>query len=187
MLLTQTTIKETTKMTRKTSKTPLDIVREMEAKLAKARARADRVEADSNPILSPMLDLQTALDKEIAGYSRLFTGNQSYANRKLAFELRLQEIELSEELAEITFALLKNKRRDLKVELDILLDNKTASVESVQRAIDSLQVMKTPKHIQLEGDVRDAIRERKAFTEQRAVKPSNLSDELFDALSPDNS
>lgn len=159
-------------MARNTTKTPSEIVAEMELKLAAAKAREARELASENPILALVYKDRDSYSKDIAALSRQMNGPQSFANRREGFQLRLAEIDAGERLAKAQDANYRLMRSNLDAIAEVLAvdiaKGKEITQDDYNAALAILPGITDTSELQNAYNIAHGL--RKHFTEQRAKK-----------------
>ncbi len=158
----------------RTTKTPAEMVAELENKLATAKAKEARETAENDPILSRLTSYRDSVQKNYTIAGCELTGPQSFDNRRKGFNLRLDEINAGQRLAEAKKAQFAAQRSYLDSRIAefaaMIAAGKPVDAAMVQEVLDNL-----PADSSIPGMV-DAFEvahnARKAFTKARS-KDSN--------------
>ncbi len=126
-------------MGRNTTKTPAQLVSELQNRIAGIQAREAKQLASDNPFVAQLVDTLDSYRKDIAAISRQTNGPQSFANRRQGFELRLVEINAGEELAKAQDADYRAASDYLKAQIQTFSDRvkngETLTNEDVQTVL----------------------------------------------------
>lgn len=134
-------------MARNTTKTPAQIVQELQNRIAGVQAREAKALASQNPQVASLYATLDSYRKDIATISRQTTGPQSFANRRRGFELRLVEIAAGEALATAQDAHYRSVTEYLKAQIQNfsqrVANGDMPSNEDVQTVLSNLPVADT--------------------------------------------
>ena len=160
----------------RSTKTPAEMVLELETKLAAAKAKEAATVAAGNPELAGLVQFRDSIKADLLIVGRELNGPQSYDNRRKGFELRLTEIDTGKAYATAQQSVYIARRNYLDTQIGILCEA-IASGKEMDVAGEVRNVLRTLP----EGPVNfDALRiaaetaynARKAFTSERSSKGS---------------
>lgn len=170
-------------MTSRTRRSPEQIIADLNAKLAKAQAKAAISQSKSDPRLASIVEQIEKLDKAEANVRKgLTTGPQSFESRRRSHELWLLEINAAENLAKVQLDAIQAQKAHFKAAMALvgqaIADNQGADTiaDLVSDAMTSY-----PKDSDL-GTYQvaffNAQNARKAFTQSKAAGSSEPTVEV---------
>ena len=167
----------------RTTKTPAEMVLELETKLAAARAKEAQQVAKGNPELDKLVQFRDSIKADLLIVGRELNGPQSYDNRRKGFELRLTEIDTGKAYATAQQATYIAQRNYLDTQIGILCEA-IASGKEMDVASEVQNVLATlpegPSNIsELQTAAETAYNARKAFTASRSAKGSTESEMIL--------
>lgn len=174
-------------MTSRTRRSPEQIIADLNAKLAKAQAKAAISQSKADSRLVPIVEQIEALDKAEANVRKgLTTGPQSFESRRKSHELWLLEITAAENLAKVQLGAIQEQKAHFKAALS-LLGQAIADQQDAATIADlvSTSMNSIPKCANL-GTYQEAFSNaqnaRKAFTQAKATnKPESAVETIAEA------
>lgn len=104
--------------TKRTRRTEAEIIAEAEAKIAKAKSRAARKEAMSNPEMAPLIEQLDDLKTDIVNAKRILgTGAQSAEARRQKHLTWIERIDAEENEAHATLSAAETRKAEIEVEI----------------------------------------------------------------------
>ena len=164
----------------RTTKTPAEMVLELETKLAAAKAKEAQQVAKGNPELDKLAQFRDSIKADLLIVGRELNGPQSYDNRRKGFELRLAEIDTGKAYATAQQATYIAQRNYLDTQIGILCEAIASGKEmdvagEVRNALANLP--EGPVNLDaLRVAAETAYNARKAFTASRSAKGSTESE-----------
>lgn len=174
-------------MTSRTRRSPEQIIADLNAKLAKAQAKAAISQSKADSRLAPIVEQIEALDKAEANVRKgLTTGPQSFESRRKSHELWLLEITAAENLAKVQLEAIQAQKAHFKKELAVISQEIAANTDAdIVADLVSNAMVSYPKDSDL-GTYQvaffNAQNARKAFTQAKATnKPEPAVETIAEA------
>lgn len=162
-------------MARPTTKTPAQILAELEAKTQAARIRLAQEGAKANPIMAKMVATRDAIAKDINALSRKLKGPQSFNMRKLGIALRSAWIEAEEAQTIAQDTLLRQRKDFVDASMAVLAD-RIAKGETVTDSDVTNILASMPNNPEIVGLILATETASQAFREFTAEKNANQKD-----------
>lgn len=119
-------------MARPTTKTPAELLAELDKRRDAILAQAAKAKVSQNPLLARLQNTRDTVAKDINALSRKMTGPNSFANRKLSIALRSAWIEAEEKQTIAQDALFRLQKDYLDSEMVRLGKLETVSEEDIE-------------------------------------------------------
>jgi len=112
---------------KRTRRTEAEIIAEAEAKIAKAKARAARKEAMSNPEMQPLVAQLDDLKTDIVNAKRVLgSGAQSAESRRQKHLTWIERIDAEEAEAQITLVEAEARKEDIEIQIQNAVESLTS-------------------------------------------------------------
>lgn len=119
-------------MARPTTKTPAELLAELDKRRDAILAQAAKAKVAENPLLARLQNTRDTVAKDINALSRKMTGPNSFANRKLSIALRSAWIEAEEKQVAAQDKMLRNQKDFLDAEMIRLGKLETVTEEDIE-------------------------------------------------------